>query len=75
MPLPDVKIGRYNPEECWGVGPDGEHLPFGWSGYIEDGAESWILFLDEAGRPKLFWDERDENGGVIGDPIELAAVA
>lgn len=71
MTMPDVKIARYNPNECFGVGPNGEHLAFSWSGYIEDGNASWIMFLNDAGQPALFWNKRDEDGGVIGKPIKL----
>lgn len=43
----------------------------GWSGCIQDQDETWIIFLDEGGRPKLFWGDRDEMGGVIGEPLSL----
>lgn len=46
--------------------------PKSWAGCIYDDAESWIIFLDADGRPKLFWGERDEKGGVIGEPIILS---
>jgi hypothetical protein len=42
-----------------------------WAGCVYDDAESWIIFLDKDGRPSLYWPERDENGGVIGEPIVL----
>jgi len=59
--MQDIKIGRYD-----------SGVP-GWSGWVEDHEASWIIFLDEHGKPALYWPERDENGGVIGDPIKLAA--
>lgn len=43
-----------------------------WAGCIYDDNESWIIFLDADGRPSLYWPQRDENGGVIGEPIVLS---
>ena len=46
----------------------------GSAGLIEgetDDGRRWILFLDESGAPKVFWPERDEDGGVVGDGIQL----
>lgn len=71
MPLPDIKIGRYNTDAIYAIGPDGERESCGWSGYIEDGDMSWILFLNDDGKPALYWGERDEGGGVVGEPVEL----
>jgi hypothetical protein len=63
--MPNITIGRY-------TAPDLVQ----WSGWIEgetgDGT-SWITFLDPAGRVALHWAQRDESGGVIGEPIRLAA--
>lgn len=57
-----IEIGRY---------PDSSS---GYAGYIEgtrdDGSE-WIMWLDEAGSPALFYGQREEGGGVIGDPVAL----
>jgi hypothetical protein len=64
--MSNVTIGRYG-------APDTVHKH--WSGWIEgvdDDGRSWITFLDPAGNPKLHWAQRDENGGVIGDPVVLA---
>lgn len=71
--MQDIKIGRYDPESTYGIGADGEHLPIGFSGWVEDHDETWIIFLGEDGKPALYWSERDEKGGVIGSPMKLAA--
>lgn len=50
--------------------------PDGWpySGLIEgsrDDGSRWIMWLDERGSPALFYANRDEYGGVVGDPVAL----
>jgi hypothetical protein len=48
----------------------------GSAGLIEgetDTGQRWIMYLDELGRPEVFWRERDETGAVIGEGIKLAA--
>ncbi len=59
-----VEIGRYTvPAES------------GYAGYIEgtrDDGTTWIMFMDEAGSPALFWPTREQTGAVVGDPIKLA---
>lgn len=65
--MSNITIGRYG-------APDTVHKQ--WSGWIEgaaDDGKSWITFLGPTGRPALHWAERDESGGVIGEPIRLAA--
>lgn len=59
----DIRYGRY----------DSERIPQGsaFSGWIEDRARSWIIFLGEHGAPTLYWPRRDSNGGVIGRPVEI----
>jgi hypothetical protein len=34
-------------------------------------ASSWIVYLDAAGRPAVYWPNREPSGAVIGDPITL----
>jgi len=59
-----ISVERYrNPQEL------------GYSGLVEgvrDDGSSWIMWLDENGSPALYWARRDEGGGVIGEPIDLA---
>lgn len=59
----DIKYGRY----------DTQRVPTGskWSGWIEDHARSWIIFLDEHGQPALYWPRRDAEGGCIGSPFTI----
>jgi hypothetical protein len=40
------------------------------SGETDDGRR-WIMFLDVDGVPEIFWPDRDEDGGVRGDPKVL----
>jgi hypothetical protein len=54
--------------------------PNGWdyAGLIEgtrDDGSRWIMWLDKAGSPALFWPYRDDDGAVVGDPIVLTAEA
>lgn len=61
--MSNITIGRYNAD-----------LGAPWSGWVEgadDADQSWIVFLDDTGRPALYWPERDSNGGVIGEPVRL----
>jgi len=70
-PIP-VTLSGYEP----GTAPvvDGvRHAPQ-WSGYVEDDARTWILYLDMQHRPAALWLQRDETGGVIGESIDLQQV-
>lgn len=49
----------------------------GYSGLIEgetDGGHRWIMYIDEQGRPAVFWPERETDGAVVGDGIKLDRV-
>lgn len=59
--MSNIQIERYQ-------GLIGDH----WAGCIYDDSDSWIIFLDADGRPSLYWPQRDENGGVIGEPVVLS---
>lgn len=71
----DIKIGRYS--DTYGINPveevDGRQITLEFSGWIEDEDRTWIIFLDGQGKPTLYWGERDELGGTLGDPVRLAA--
>lgn len=71
--MQDIKVGRYDPEQDVGIKPDGTREPLPWGGWVEDEAQTWIIYLDTEGRPVLYWAQRDEIGGVVGDPVRLAA--
>ncbi len=63
--MQNITVGRYSTEEA---------ASSGYAGWIEgqDAAgESWILFLDDAGRPQVYFAHRDEDGGVTSDPVPL----
>lgn len=59
-----ISIERYpNPNEVGSVGLI--------EGEADDGTR-WILWLDQAGMPSVYWPERDrETGAVIGEGIWL----
>lgn len=61
-----ITIGRYRTPDNT---PD-------YAGYIEgvrdDGTE-WIMFLDHTGSPAVYWAERGNDGGVVGDPVHLSS--
>ena len=58
----NIRIGRYDDPSKTG----------GWAGSVEPDDKSWILFLAEDGGVQ-FYADRDEDGGVIGDPTVRAA--
>lgn len=59
--MSNLTIGRY----------DHESITKDFAGYIEPADKSWIIYLDADGKPALYWPERDADGGVIGEPVEL----
>lgn len=64
------------PEMEWGnirYGRYDETRIDSFTGWIEDTAKSWIIFLGAHGAPSLYWPRRDSQGGVIGAPIELTS--
>jgi len=42
-----------------------------WTGYIQPKDRSWIIFLGKDGKPALYYENREESGAVIGEPIVL----
>lgn len=51
----NITVGRY------------QDVP-AFEGYVEPEDRSWIVFFTQDGSP-LFWANRDEQGGVIGNPV------
>lgn len=50
----------------------------GYAGCIEgenDEGQQWIMFLDAAGTPEVFWPDRTPDGGVYGQAVPLSAQA
>lgn len=41
------------------------------AGCIQPKDESWIIWLDETGKPSMYWPEREPGGGVVGEPVRL----
>jgi hypothetical protein len=71
--MQNITIGRYEHSERPprpGV-TDIADLYAGWiEGTREDGS-TWIMWLDADGNPEQYWAQRDEGGGVEGEPIML----
>lgn len=72
----NVTIGRYRPAADYGLTvPEGSvdvaDLYSGWIEGVREDGSSWILWLDANGSPDVFWAQRDEGGGIVGDPIVL----
>ena len=61
--MSSITIGRY----------DHESITKDWAGWIEPANAAWIIYLDTDGRPNLYYPEREPNGAVIGDGIQLVA--
>lgn len=67
--MSNITIGRYD-----GLVPAGVDETSPWSGWVEGedaSGKSWIIYLDGASRPALYWPEREESGAVVGEPIKL----
>lgn len=60
-----ITIGRY----------DHESITQDWAGWFEPADKSWIIFTDAAGCPALYYTQRDADGAVVGEPIDLLAPA
>lgn len=72
--MSNITIGRY--DGCSQTLPDGIERPLTetWAGWVEGEANdgsSWIVYLDAAGRPALYWPQREESGAVVGEPVRL----
>ena len=60
-----IVIERYPEDMAQGCGYAGLI-----SGETESGAK-WVIWLDNDGKPQIFWPKRDEDGGVTGSGIPL----
>lgn len=46
----------------------------GYAGLIEgetDGGSRWIMYLDDTGKPEVYWADRTKDGSVAGHAIRL----
>jgi hypothetical protein len=59
--MSNLKIGRYAHESV-----TAHH-----AGWIEPDDGSWIIFLDAAGKPCVYYAEREPSGAVIGEGVRL----
>lgn len=75
IPMQNITIGRYKPFA--GAIPEGStdvaDLYDGWIEGTRDDGSTWIMWLDATGNPEVFWARRDDDGGVVGDPIDLSS--
>ncbi len=51
----DIHVGRYSPKE---------RESHGYTGWIEDDARTWIMFIENDGSPTVYL-HRDSDGGVV----------
>lgn len=54
-----------------GISRSIERTHAGWIEGTRDDGSTWVMFLDAAGSPEVYWARRDELGGVIGDAVSL----
>lgn len=75
-----ISIERYTRDQSCtvdqhdGTAPEVRPLSDEFAGVIEgvrDDGSRWIMYLDAAGSPLVFWSARDETGMVVGQPISL----
>lgn len=82
--MQNITIGRYKDIEavatrihCDENGDEVSREQFkahaGWIEGTRDDGTLWIMFMDAAGSPQMFWAQREEDGAVVGEPIELDA--
>lgn len=65
----NIEIGRYGADEAKDL-----RTGKGFSGWIsgeDDDGRGWIFFLDETGRPIVYFGSREYSGGVLEPRIHL----
>lgn len=78
----NINIGRYRPGElvttrvhCDADGNEVSREEVELYGGFVEGTGSdgnrWIMWLDPDSNPLVFWPQREADGAVIGDPIDL----
>lgn len=76
IPMQNITIGRYKPHgRTLDVGDDAVDVADHFDGWIEgvrDDGTSWIMWLDATGNPIVFFPQREEDGAVVGDPIDIS---
>ena len=72
-----ITIGRYGhvpadiPRPADPAFAPAQDMYAGWiEGTRNDGTD-WVLFLDKDGNPSVYWPHRAEDGGVLGEPVQL----
>jgi hypothetical protein len=68
--MSNITIGRYGKDEAKNL-----EAGRGFSAWIEgtdDDGAGWIFWLDEKGRPVVYYGQREESGAVKGLPVTLA---
>lgn len=79
----NITIGRYKPNEAVATrihcDVDGTEVSrelvqahTGWIEGVRDDGTTWVMFMDDRGNPLMFWPQREPDGTVRGNPIELS---
>lgn len=79
----NITIGRYKPGEAVAtrvrhdddgneIGRETFQAHAGWIEGVRDDGTSWIMFLDAQGGPQVYWGQREADGAVTGEMIDLA---
>lgn len=73
-----VTIGRYGtipadiPRPADPALTPAQDMYAGWIEGVRDDGTEWVMFLDKDGGPECYWARRAGDGGVLGDPVNLA---
>ena len=77
-PMQRITIGRYKSDDNnldLGVGTIAVPVSAifdGWVEGIRDDGSSWIMWIDATGNPLVFYGGREDDGGVVGEPVVLS---
>lgn len=77
-----ISIERYRADDpdllCTVQLDEGEPVPVSitdeFAGLIEgirDDGSRWVMYIDAHGSPLVFWNEREDDGAVVGEGISL----
>lgn len=65
-----ITIGRYRQSD--GITEPASAYA-GWIEGVRDDGSEWILYLDTEGSPQEFWGQRDADGAVRGESVDLSS--
>lgn len=79
--MQNITIGRYKPSEPLeipgvagvpGISVDVAAVFDGWIEGTRDDGSTWIMWLDALGNPLVYFPDREADGAVIGEGIDLS---